>query len=138
MSFGCCDFVDAIELTLERLRVADFSGTDEDLLAQSRLACETIESLHSALAAIAGMVVNENTDHAQLTALCLATAKTALECKSALIPFSELLSGARFFDPESGEEWEKINTYEAVCLTGGDALEGGKDSFCDDDMVEPI
>ena len=48
------------------------------LLDAPRLA-EEVERLSLALKSIAEMVVNEYTDHAQLSALCIFVAKTALE-----------------------------------------------------------
>ena len=51
--------------------------------------------------------------------------------------FSDLRLGERFFDPFSGEFWEKTGPTTALCDSGGDGLEGHADEFNPHDVVEP-
>ena len=46
--------------------------------------------------------------------------------------------GAEFFDPFSGEDWRKVSDSEAMCLTGGDAVAGGRDVFALEDQVDYV
>ena len=51
--------------------------------------------------------------------------------------FSDVRVGERFFDPFSGEFWEKTSPATALCDSGGDGLEGRADEFNPHDVVEP-
>ena len=49
--------------------------------------------------------------------------------------FNSLSFGDKFFDPESGEDFVKINDNNAIYQTGGDNFEGEVVEFNDTDMV---
>ena len=50
--------------------------------------------------------------------------------------FEEVAIGQTFFDPESGEEFIKLDEQEAGYISGGDAFEGQPAPFYSDDIVE--
>lgn len=52
--------------------------------------------------------------------------------------FGSLEINQNFFDPNSGEYWQKINETQAKIITGGDYLEGNIDSFQSYDTVEEV
>ena len=64
-----------------QILAANFSLTGETPI--------TIDKLHDALLAIANMKVDENTNHVQLSALCIAIAKAALREAEAMYPYAE-------------------------------------------------
>jgi hypothetical protein len=52
--------------------------------------------------------------------------------------FGDLNLGTIFFDPQSGETWEKSSGLHAICRSGGDALEGNSDEFDRDAHVQVL
>jgi len=52
--------------------------------------------------------------------------------------FSDLNLGTVFFDPKSGETFEKTTGLHARCLAGGDAMEGDSDQFDSEDRVQRL
>lgn len=55
----------------------------------------------------------------------------------ATVRFKDVPAGNQFFDSQSGEYWTKEGDSTARCNTGGDAMEGGVDTFGADDEVIP-
>ena len=51
--------------------------------------------------------------------------------------FKNVTIGQKFFDPNSGEDWQKISESSAMIIFGGDYLCGNCDNFAPDDMVQP-
>lgn len=51
------------------------------------------------------------------------------------IEFGNLEIGEEFFDPNSGEDWKKINENQASIISGGDYLIGKIDTFQLDDEI---
>ena len=52
--------------------------------------------------------------------------------------FGDLNLETIFFDPQSGETWEKSSGLHAICRSGGDALEGDSDAFDRDAHVQVL
>ena len=50
--------------------------------------------------------------------------------------FCEVMIGAAFFDPETGEWFKKLDESSAECLTGGSEFIGQIDRFAPDEEVE--
>lgn len=51
------------------------------------------------------------------------------------VEFGKLEVGSEFFDPNSGEYWQKISESQAKIISGDDYLEGKLDTFQSDDDV---
>ena len=52
--------------------------------------------------------------------------------------FKNVTIGQKFFDPNSGEDWQKISESSAMIISGGDYLRGNCDNFAPDDMVQRL
>lgn len=55
--------------------------------------------------------------------------------KQRKVRFIDVSVGERFFDPDSGEFFVKVDATTARCDSGGDALEGETDTF---DAYDPV